>query len=159
MRSRPSEWSSSLRWIVTQSRSRSGSIASAHTASGGAAMSMLVSTSLMWARTVVQTAGTSSCRPVRGVVETAQRVLDRRVEAVQPDAAQLAGAVVAQEQVAAEAAHEGLDERRVLARDRGGDPARHGRQPQREVEPRPAEEQRVADALDHRGVGHDLGPP
>src|SRR3954466_12398138 len=110
--------------MVTQSSRRSGSIAMAQTSAGGAAMSMLASTSLMCER---QASGSerdpSSRRGVLECLEVAQCPLDGRVERVQPDAEQLARAVVAGQEVAAEAAHERLDQRGVLARDRGRAPA------------------------------------
>src|SRR3954454_2026268 len=92
--------------MVTQSSRRSGSIAMAQTSAGGAAMSMLASTSLMCER---QASGSerdrSSPCDVLECLEVAQRPLDGRVERVQPDAEQLARAVVAGEDGAAEAAH------------------------------------------------------
>src|SRR3954465_1669899 len=145
---RPSEWSSRRRWMVTQSSRRSGSIAVAQTSAGGAAMSMLASTSLMCQRQASGFGrGRSSRRDVLERLQVAQRPLDGGVESVQPDAEQLARTVVAGQEVAAKAAHERLDERRVLARDRGRDPARDRSQAQREVEPRAVDEHGVADAL------------
>src|SRR3954452_19471960 len=143
---RPSEWSSRRRWMVTQSSRRSGSIAMAQTSAGGAAMSMLASTSLMCAQQASTDRDRSSRRDVLERLEVAQCPLDGRVERVQPDAEELARAVVAGQEVAAEAAHERLDQRRVLARDRGRDPARDRCEAQREVEPWAVDEHRVADA-------------
>src|SRR4051794_7098912 len=114
--------------MVTQSSRRSGSIAMAQTSAGGAAMSMLASTSLMCERQASTDRGRSSPRDVPERLEVAQRPLDCGVERVQADAEQLARAVVAGQQVAAEAAHERLDQRRVLAGDRGRDPAGDGGQ-------------------------------
>src|SRR3954447_3500908 len=111
--------------MVTQSSRRSGSIAVAQTSAGGAAMSMLASTSLMCQRQASGFGrGRSSRRDVLERLEVPQRPLDGGVERVQPDAEQLARAGVAGQEAAAEAAHERLDQRRVLAGDRGRNPAR-----------------------------------
>src|SRR5690242_1143689 len=106
----------------------------AHTSSGVAAMSMLACTSLMCQ---AQASGLPRC-DVLERLEIAQGPLDRGVERVQAHAEQRPGAVVAREQVAPEAAHQRLDQRRVLAGDGGRDPARHGSEAQWEVEPWPS---------------------
>src|SRR3954467_6023766 len=101
--------------MVTQSTRRPGSLASAHTASGAASMSMLVSTSLMCRASY----RSSAPRQFLDRLPFAERVLDGRVEGLQAPPEHLAGAVVARQEVRPEAAHERLDQRRVLARDRG----------------------------------------
>src|SRR5947209_13500042 len=58
-----------------------------------------------------------------GGLPVAQRVLDRGIERVQPDSEQLGGGRIPREQVLLQALHERLDQRGILARDRGGDPA------------------------------------
>src|SRR4051812_8111102 len=101
-------WSSSLRWMVTHSCSRSGSIATSHTWSGGAAMSMLVMTSL------IRRANLPGGERLNGL-PLAQRMLDRRVEGVQPDAEQVGRVVLAREQVTAQSLHQRADQGVVLA--------------------------------------------
>src|SRR4051794_36162438 len=98
-------------------------MAAAHTSSGGAAMSMLVSTSLI----LPAQASTrpprerSACPELLAGLPLAQRPLDRGVEPVRAHAEQLLRAVVARQEVTAQAAHERLDEGRVLAGDRRRD--------------------------------------
>src|SRR5690242_21592709 len=102
--------------MVTHSCSRSGSIASFHTTSGGAAMSMLVVTSLTQR-------GTLPTGQVFDGLPLAQRVLDRSRESVHTDAEQLHRALVARQQVGGQRAHQRADEAVVLAGDRRGDAA------------------------------------
>src|SRR3954468_18595692 len=140
-----SVWSSSLRWIVTHSWSRSGSIATAQTSSGGAAMSMVVVTSLIERRNL------PGGERLHGL-PLAQRMLDRGVERVQPHTEQGGRPVVTREQIPAQALHQRPDQGVVLAGDLRGDAA--GDDGRREPEPHrhPVDEHVVGDALDHLAV-------
>src|SRR4029078_73156 len=106
--------------MVTQRARRSGSIAIVHTSSGDAAMSMLVSTSLICRRKLVhgcgRTRARSSAGDLLGVLPLPQRAVDGGLEAVAADAEQRRGAVVARQQVAAQASHPRLGQGRGTSR-------------------------------------------
>src|SRR4051812_36566403 len=99
----PSDALLSLRWIVTHSPNRCGSMITSQTFSGGASIVIDVMTSLMRAATL-------SRGQLLQRLPVAQRSLDRGVEPMQPHAEQRGGAVVAWEQITVEAFHERPDE-------------------------------------------------
>src|ERR671929_109858 len=103
-----------------------------HTSCGVAAISMLVTTSLIGLPRTLPGGQLLDRLPV------AQRALDGRLEAVQAHAEQRGRAHVAGEEVGAQAAHERLDQPQVLAGDGGGHAAGHRRQREGQVEPRAA---------------------
>ena len=140
----PSSTCPSLRWIVTQSPKWPGSMITSQTCSGGTAISVEAFTDR-------HRAASSS---VRSQSRSARSTAASKPCRWTPNAA--GGAIVAREQVVLERLHQRLDQRRVLAGDRGGDD--RGDRGEREAESQrgPADHQRVGDARDHRRVGHHV---